>query len=156
MASVLSNLVEVCVFRFRGDHAEVLLLRRAEGEALYPGMWQLITGTVIEGETSLQAARRELREETGLEALKFWVAPFTSSFYDPRQDAVVLAPFFAAQVGANAEPILSDEHDRCEWHGFAEAERRLVWPGQREGVAIVRSFVVSGAEAGRLLEVRSG
>src|SRR5512135_1219534 len=154
MASVVSNMVEVCVFRFRGDRGEVLLLRRAKGEALYPGIWQLVTGGVQEGETSLQAARRELREETGLEPVKFWVAPSTSSFYDPLQDAIVVIPLFAAQVGVGAEPVLSGEHDMYEWREFGEAARRLVWPGQREGLAIVHSSIVGGAEAGRLLEVR--
>ncbi len=57
MASVVSNMVEVCVFRIRGDRGEVLLLRRAKGEALYPGLWQLVTGGVLEGETSLHAAQ---------------------------------------------------------------------------------------------------
>ncbi len=154
MASVISNMVEVCVFRFRGDRAEVLLLRRAKGETLYPGMWQLITGGVHDGETSQQAARRELREETGLDAVRFWIAPSTSSFYDPRQDAVIVIPLFAAQVAEDAIPVLSDEHDRYEWRDFSDAERRMVWPGQREGLAIVQSFIVGGAEAGRLLEVR--
>lgn len=142
------------MFRFRGDRAEVLLLRRARGETLYPGIWQLITGGVRDGETSQQAARRELREETGLDPVRFWIAPSTSSFYDPVQDAIVILPLFAAQVGVDAVPVLSDEHDRYEWRDFAEAEGKMVWPGQRAGLAIVRSFIVGGAEAGRLLEVR--
>ncbi len=142
------------MFRFRGDRGEVLLLRRAKGEALYPGIWQLVTGGVQEGETSLQAAQRELQEETGQEPVGFWVAPSTSSFYDLQQDTIVVIPLFAAQVGVDAEPVLSGEHDLHEWLEFGEAARRLVWPGQREGLAIIHSYIVSGAEAGRLIEVR--
>ncbi len=63
-------------------------------------------------------------------------------------------PLFAAQVEPGAEPVLSGEHDLHEWLEFGEATRRLVWPGQREGLAVVRSSILSGAEAGRLLEVR--
>jgi 8-oxo-dGTP pyrophosphatase MutT (NUDIX family) len=153
MASIVSNMVEVCAFRFRNDKPEVLLLRRAKDEVVYPGMWQLITGRVLEGETSLRAARRELQEETGLMPLRFWIVPFTSSFYDVRQDAIVVMPFFAAQLAADALPILSHEHDSHEWLAFPEAEGRLVWPGQRQGITIVRQYLVCGAEAGRLLEI---
>jgi dATP pyrophosphohydrolase len=153
MAAVVSNIVEVCVFRFRSDRAEILLLRRAKNELLYPGMWQLITGRVQEGETSVRAARRELKEETGLAPEKFWVVPFISSFYDPRQDAIVQMPFFAAQVGADDRPVLSHEHDTYEWLTIPDADGRLVWPGQREGIRIVREYLLSGARASHLLEL---
>jgi 8-oxo-dGTP pyrophosphatase MutT (NUDIX family) len=153
MASVTSNLVEVCVFRFRAKGAEVLLLRRAKDEALYPGLWQMVTGTVREGETSVRAAQRELLEETRLKPLRFWIVPFTSSFYDPRLDTISLMPVFAVQVADDALPVLSREHDLYAWHDFQQAEARLVWPAQRESLRTVRLAIVKGTEAGRLLEV---
>ena len=45
----------------------VLLLERADG----PGLWQSVTGSLDPGETPAQAAVRELREETGLDAARF-------------------------------------------------------------------------------------
>ena len=65
MADVSSRIVEVCPFRFIGDRAEYLLIRRSPGDPLYPGIWQFVTGRVEEGEKSHEAALRELREETG-------------------------------------------------------------------------------------------
>jgi len=44
------------------DDGQVLQLLRKEP----PGFWQSVTGSLREGETPLKAARRELREETGL------------------------------------------------------------------------------------------
>ncbi len=43
---------------------EVLLLERVRP----PGWWQSVTGSLLEGEPPLEAARRELAEETGLPA----------------------------------------------------------------------------------------
>lgn len=45
----------------------VLLLERAD----YPGFWQSVTGSQEAGETLVETATRELREETGLEANAF-------------------------------------------------------------------------------------
>ena len=45
----------------------VLLLERAD----YPGFWQSVTGSQEAGETLVETATRELREETGLQASAF-------------------------------------------------------------------------------------
>jgi len=152
-ASIGSSVVEVCVFRFRGSGPEFLLLKRASDEPVHPGIWQIITGTTHEGETALVAARRELEEETGLTPLHFWVVPYVTSFYDHRRDAVIMIPFFAAQCDGAAEPKLSHEHDLHEWLSFEEAERRLVWPGQRLGLEIVKRYIAAGEQAAGLMEV---
>jgi dATP pyrophosphohydrolase len=54
-------------------HLQVLLLERANA----PGFWQSVTGSQEPGETLLQTAVRELKEETGLE-----VAPETLADWD--------------------------------------------------------------------------
>jgi dATP pyrophosphohydrolase len=48
----------------------VLLLERADR----PGFWQSVTGSQIAGETLEQTARRELFEETGVDATKYRLA----------------------------------------------------------------------------------
>jgi dATP pyrophosphohydrolase len=45
----------------------VLLLERAD----HPGYWQSVTGSLNEGEALQQAALREVKEETGLDATRF-------------------------------------------------------------------------------------
>ena len=56
--------VGVAVIVLEGDR--ILLARRARGE--YKGLWCIPCGYVEWGEEVREAARRELREETGLEA----------------------------------------------------------------------------------------
>ena len=45
---------------------ELLVTKRAPEKKPYPNMWEITGGAVVAGEDSLDAARRELREETGI------------------------------------------------------------------------------------------
>jgi len=153
MTSVVSRIVEVCVFRMRADHPEYLLLRRASDDAIHAGIWQIVTGTIEGGETALEASLRELREETGMRPERYWVVPTTNAFYDHRRDAVNLIPFFAAQVRESDEPRLSVEHSAREWLPLNDARARLVWPGQRNGLDLVHQYIVGGQEAARLIAI---
>jgi dATP pyrophosphohydrolase len=150
MPEIISRIVEVVVFRFTKDKPEYLLLRRSPGESIYPGMWQIVTGTVREQETAVQTARRELREETRISPQRLWIAPFTGTFYDAGTDTVQLSPFFAAQTPEDVEPVLSGEHAEYRWLSFQEATGILVWPGQRDGLRLVHECIVGGEEASRL------
>ena len=150
MSAVVSRLVEVVVFRFRADRAEYLLLKRADNESLYPGIWQIVTGTGRDGEKAIDAARRELREETGFTPVRFWVVPLTNSFYDPSRDETNLITVFAAQAGGSDELHLSAEHGSAVWLPLHEALPLVVWPGQREALSVVDRYILGGEEAGRL------
>lgn len=51
---------------------QVLLMERADA----PGYWQSVTGSQDAGETLEETAIREVREETGLDAAQFELAPW--------------------------------------------------------------------------------
>ncbi len=47
---------------------EVLCTLRSQKKHIYPGLWENTGGGALAGETSLEAALRELKEETGIHA----------------------------------------------------------------------------------------
>ena len=50
------------------DKGELLLTLRAPEKPNFPNMWEITAGGAIAGESGIEAALRELREETGLRA----------------------------------------------------------------------------------------
>lgn len=66
---LIHRAVHIIIFSSRG---QILLEKRSMEKDLYPGMWCDMAGHLDSGESYEDAARRELKEETGLEApLKF-------------------------------------------------------------------------------------
>lgn len=63
--------VSVLVLIHAAD-GQVLLLERADA----PGYWQSVTGSQEPGETLVETAAREVREETGLDVAQFGLAPW--------------------------------------------------------------------------------
>lgn len=55
---------------FRNNLKEVLLVKNGEGSGHPTGIYGTPAGRIDQGETATQAAVRELKEETGLEALE--------------------------------------------------------------------------------------
>lgn len=153
MPPIVSSIVEVCVFRFRTDHPEYLLLQRAPDEELYPGLWQMVTGSIDGSESALAAALRELREETSLRPARLWVVPWVNTFYDRKHDAVQITPVVVAQVETRPEPVLSREHTAFEWLRVQEAGRRLVWPGQRRALEIIHEYIAGALPAAGFGEI---
>jgi dATP pyrophosphohydrolase len=144
---IASRIVEVCIFSFAGAGPRYLLLRRSPSDAIYPGIWQFVSGSVEGAETAVEAARREMEEETSLPSTAFWVLPHVSTFYDPGRDTVNFIPVFAAQVAPGSEPKLSTEHSEYLWCDYTTARGMLVWPGQREALRVLQEYIVRGSGA---------
>jgi dATP pyrophosphohydrolase len=154
MPSIQCTIVELCVFKRTSKGPRFLVLKRSSTEKLYPGTWQIITGTVRRSEKAFNAALRELQEETRLKAKRFWIVPTLGSFFDAVSDSVQLCPLFAAEVDSSAEPQLSNEHESYKWAGKGLALDLLVWPGHHEAIRTVREFIVGKKDAGGLTELK--
>jgi dihydroneopterin triphosphate diphosphatase len=139
--------VDVYVLRPAAGGWEALLLRRAPGDRS-PGTWETVHGHIEDGERPVDAAVRELREETGLAAERLYNASRVESFYLHRQDLLALIPVFCALVAEGAEARLSDEHDACEWLPVARAAGRYGWPRERRALADVMALLGDGDAGG--------
>lgn len=122
---------------------EWLMMKRAPNVRV-PGAWQMVSGRIEEGEKAYETAIREMREETGLEALHFFQASFVNRFYLAAEDQIILTPVFAAEVAAVSKVQLSEEHTEFRWVGPEEARAMLAWPGQRESLDVVREQFILG------------
>lgn len=155
MAHVSSQVIEICIFKIVHSEPVYLLLRRADNETLYPGIWQIMSGMVEVEEHSVSAALRELQEETCLRPQRIWVAPYVDLFYSAATDTVNMSPFFAVLVKESDEPKLSAEHQAYGWYGYDEAKSLLVWPGQKKGLKRVHKYIAGGMEGGKLAEIKN-
>ncbi len=154
MPIIASKIIEVCIFKFERDQPWYLLLHRSKDEKIYPDIWQFVSGSIGGGETAVEAALRELSEETGLAPTSFWTVPHVSMFYDHDYDSVNLCPLFAAQVETGSVPKLSTEHYEYSWFSYQESLNRLVWPGQRQGLQLVQDYIVRGEKVVQLTKTK--
>lgn len=150
---IISNMVEVHVFRFRKKQIEFLLLKRSEKE-IYPGLWQMVSGTIHNGETAYQTALREIAEETGLKPIKFWVVPNINSFYSPERNYISLLPVFAVQVKVTDKVKISDEHVEFGWFKKPKAKKMLAWAGQRKSVDIISEYFTKDRSYLNFVEIK--
>jgi dihydroneopterin triphosphate diphosphatase len=144
-------IVDVYVLRRAAGGWEALCLRRAPGERS-AGTWETVHGHVDDGERPVDAAVRELREETGLAAERLYNVSRVESFYLHRQDVLALIPVFCALVADGAVARVSAEHDACEWLPADRATERFGWPRERRALGDALALL-GGGDAGGFEDV---
>jgi len=109
----------------RGD--EFLCVHRVEEKG---GYWHAVAGGVEPGEEWDAAVRRELREETGLDAGVESIGGFAyvREPWEAEPGMRVVVEAFLAEAPAGWEPTLNEEHDEYRWLPRDEAAELLFWP----------------------------
>ena len=131
----------VIVFRLAGERRDVarfLLLN-------YGKYWDYAKGHVEKGEDDQTAARRELREETGIasvgliDGFSHEIAYFFRSKRGLVRKSVM---FFLGRVESNIVQ-LSEEHVGYEWLESDAAMDRLTYSGAKEVLHSAREFLMT-------------
>jgi dATP pyrophosphohydrolase len=138
--------VSVLVVIYTAD-GQVLLMERADA----PGFWQSVTGSQDAGETLIETAIREVREETGLDAAQFELTP-----WDIENRYEIYARWrhrYAPGVTHNTEHVFGLRLPAPQPVNLAPREHlQYVWLPWQEAAA--RCFSPSNAAAIRLLSAR--
>jgi 8-oxo-dGTP pyrophosphatase MutT (NUDIX family) len=142
--------VDVYVLRPGPAGLETLVLRRSHGGRC-PGSWEVVHGSIEGGERPIEAALRELREETGLAPSRLYNLSRAEAFYRHAADEIGFIPVFAAWV-EQVEVRLSAEHDAAKWLSIPAAQERLAWPRERRALEDIQLLLARG-NAGVLEDV---
>jgi 8-oxo-dGTP pyrophosphatase MutT (NUDIX family) len=123
-------------------NGEVLVIvpgrRAADGSAVLG----LPKGHLDEGETIVQAATREVREETGVEAECLGELGEVRYWYVRDRRRIAKSVFFFLFSYVSGDPADHDEEVvEARWMALSEAREALSYPGEREMVA--RALVIS-------------
>jgi 8-oxo-dGTP pyrophosphatase MutT (NUDIX family) len=141
VTAIRVGVVDVYVIRVIRNAWRVLVLRRGE-RGRSTGSWETVHGRIERGETPERAARRELHEETGLDADRLYSIT-VNPFYLHATNTVQLAVAFAAFV-ASDEVRLGPEHDAHEWLTANQAVKRFARPREGEALGHIRKLLRSG------------
>jgi hypothetical protein len=97
-----------------------ILEKRPESNHSYPGCWSLVAGKVEDGESPVEAARREILEETSIEVGE----PLDSMEPLYVREGKVLFKVYPFHFDAGEkDPVLNDENEDWMWASPEDAEK---------------------------------
>ncbi len=117
---------------------DFLLLRYSAGH------WDFPKGNIESGEDEAEAARREIREETGIENVVFLNGFIKNVNYNYRRGQNLVhkeVVFFLAKADSQ-RVTLSNEHIAFEWNDFNSALAKLTYKSAK-GILISAQYFLS-------------
>jgi len=122
---------------------EYLLLKRK----LHWTGWEFAKGKIEPGESKVNAAKRELKEETGHSALNVRKFNFSGKYYYhqvlPDRKGLIGQTFqlYASEVKKGKVNLDKKEHNSYKWVDFKTALKMLKWHNQKKSLKIVNNWL---------------
>lgn len=114
----------------RNSKGEYLISQRAASRPTYPLMWECVGGSVIKGETSIEGAIREVKEEVGLDLeqkdgrLLFTKIRGSNYKYERKKyDDIMDVWLFEYDGELQLEAATTDEVADCKWMTVPEIRK---------------------------------
>jgi dATP pyrophosphohydrolase len=104
----------------------------------------MIGGKVKSGESAVDAAIREFREETSQDPESAWVLPTINAFYDLKADQIRYIPTFAFECGTD-QVQLNHEHDLYDWFNISDALLHLRWYEQKRILQLLHDILITNS-----------
>ena len=116
------------VFRKEGKEILWLVVKPAGNDK-----WRLPKGWIEKGESSLEAAKREVREEAGIETEVLGKVGSEKFMFRWKKDLIWKSVvFYLMEYLQEAETGFSFETEKIDWLSFGEAKERLAFEKERE------------------------
>lgn len=126
------------VFKYENGRLMILTLRHKHG-----GHWSFPKGHVENGETEVQTALREVKEETDLDIELLQGFRHTVE-YSPKPGVKKLVVYFLGRAGANAVAVKQEaEIGELKWVEWDEAFRIVSFKNDRELLSEVREMLMT-------------
>ncbi len=109
-----------------------ILITKRDPMKTYGGLWEITEGAVISGETPLQGAVRELREETGLRALPE-ALDYRGNIVFKRSHHCHIVTFYLFRADFREEDVILQPGETTA--------ARLVYPSEIEQMAKTGEFI---------------
>lgn len=131
--------IQAYIFKKTMRGYEFLLLKRDKDHG---SIWQPITGKVEPHEEIFDAAKREIKEETGLSGfIKIIDLEYSFKFKDKKGEFEEYA--FGFEVSPETEEIItSSEHQNYSWVNSETASELLYWDSNKQVLKLLHDKLV--------------
>lgn len=128
------------VYRLDGENVLILMVRHTNG-----GHWSFPKGHVEQNETEVQTAKREIKEETGID-VEIDTCFKEKVTYSPKKDVLKDVIFFAAKTDSKEYVRQAEEISKIEWVNLNHAEKKVSFENDRMMIKNFKKYLKCKSE----------